>query len=121
MFVEPAQVTRKNYEACLQKISRSPSTNGTQPGYIDTLRSNDMARQRGLRARLDRLEGNAHQTMNTAQGAISGVREAAEGLIEELQDGIDVELVRKPGASVFDFFQGKCDTLPFKLRIVVEE
>jgi hypothetical protein len=80
-----------------------------------------MARQRGLRARLDRLEGNAHATMNTAQGAISGVREAAEGLLEELQDGIDIELVRKPGASLMDFIQGKADALPFSLRIVIKE
>jgi hypothetical protein len=80
-----------------------------------------MARQRGLRARLDRLEGNAHATMNTAQGAISGVREAAEGLLEEFQDGVEIEIVKRSDASIMDFLQGRSNTLPFALRIVIKE
>ena len=82
-----------------------------------------MARKRkgGLKARLDRLEGNAHQTMNTAQGSIVLVREAALGFLEELQDGVRVELVKDPNVSIMDFFTGKTQTLPFSVRIVVDE
>ncbi len=68
----------------------------------------------GLRDRLDRLESNAHETMNT-------VREAVLGLLDELQDGVDIEIVRKPGASLLDFFQGKTDVLPFSVRIIIDE
>ena len=47
-----------------------------------------MARRRngGLRDRLDGLEGNAHATMGQAQATISAIREAAVGLLEDLQD-----------------------------------
>jgi hypothetical protein len=66
-------------------------------------------RSAGLRGRLDRLEGNAHQTMNTAQGAIAAVREAALGLLEELQDGVEFELE----------IAGR--TMPVKLRMIARE
>ena len=78
-------------------------------------------RSGGLRGRLDRLEGNAHATMGTAKDSINLVREAVLGLLDELQDGIDIEIIKRPGASLMDFFQGKTDTLPFSLRIVVKE
>lgn len=66
-------------------------------------------RSGGLRGRLDRLESNAHQTMNTAQGAIAAVREAALGLLEELQDGVEFELE----------IAGR--TMPVKLRMIARE
>lgn len=66
-------------------------------------------RSGGLRGRLDRLEGNAHATMNTAQGAIAAVREAALGLLEELQDGVEFELE----------IAGR--TMPVKLRMIARE
>ena len=78
-------------------------------------------RSGGLRGRLDRLEGNAHATMNTAQGTIHALREAALGLLEELQDGVEIEIVKKPGVSLMDFIQGKSDTLPFSLRVTIAE
>jgi hypothetical protein len=83
-----------------------------------------MAKRRrggGLRGRLDRLEGNAHQTMNTAQNSVVLVREAALGFLEELQDGIRLELVKDPGTNLMDFFTGKVDKLPFSVRIVIDE
>jgi hypothetical protein len=79
-----------------------------------------MAR-RGLRGRLDRLESNAHRTMNTAQGAILSVQDVVEGLLEDLRDGVDVRIVKRGDASILDFLQGKVDELPFALRIVPEE
>ena len=80
-----------------------------------------MARRRGggLRGRLDRLEGNAHATMGQAQFTLAAIREAALGLLEELQDGVTIE-VKKTG-NLMDFFNGKMDTLPLSLRIVPEE
>jgi hypothetical protein len=78
-------------------------------------------RRGGLRGRLDRLESNAHQTMNTAQGAILSVRDVVEGLLEDLQDGVDIHIVRKGDASIMDFLSGKVEELPFALRIVPEE
>ena len=80
-----------------------------------------MARRRGggLRGRLDRLEGNAHQTMWTAQQAIQVLREACLGLLEELQDGVTIE-VKKTG-NLMDFFSGQTDVLPLSIRIVPRE
>jgi len=80
-----------------------------------------MPRRGGLRARLDRIEGNAHATMGTAQGAIVAVREAATGLLEDLQDGVSIVIVRKGDATFMDFLSGKVNELPFALRIVPEE
>ena len=66
-------------------------------------------RSGGLRGRLDRLEGNAHATMNTAQGAIAAVRESVLGAIDELLDGIEFEVD----------IAGK--TMPVKLRMIARE
>ena len=51
-----------------------------------------MPRQRGIRARLNRIEGHAHGVMNDAQGAIAELTEAVLGLIEEMEDGFDIVL-----------------------------
>ena len=115
MFVESEVVTRENYKACLQKISRSPSTNGTQPGYIDTLRRNDMARKRrpGIAGRLDQLQGKAGQTMDVAQGVMLRLEAVARGAVDEavdeLLDGITFELE----------IGGR--TMPVKLRMIARE
>ena len=115
MFIESAHVTRENYKACLQKISRSPSASGLQPGYIDTLRSNDMARQRrpGIPGRLNQLQGKANETMDTAQGVMlrleAVVRGAVDEAIDELLDGFTFELE----------IGGK--TMPVKLRMIAME
>lgn len=80
-----------------------------------------MARRRGggIRGRLDRLEGNAHATMGQAQFTLVAIREAAVGLLEDLQDGVTIE-IRKTG-NLMDFFSGKTDVLPLAIRIVPEE
>lgn len=82
-----------------------------------------MARRRGggLRGRMDRLEGNAHATMGQAQGTIAAIREAAVGLLEDLQDGFTVHLVRTGDATLMDFLTGKVSELPLSLRVVAEE
>jgi len=72
---------------------------------------------RGLRGRLDRIENNAQAAVGDARQLIAFAR----GLIEELGDGIDVELVKTPGVSLLDFFRGDVETLPFKLRIKIDE
>jgi len=64
---------------------------------------------RGLRARLNRIEGNAHATMNAAKREISDAGDLIAGLIEELQDGVKLELE----------IGGK--TLPVSLKIVLRE
>lgn len=68
-----------------------------------------MARRGGLRGRLDRLEGNAHATMGQAQFTLTAIREAAVGLLEDLQDGVTFELE----------IGGR--TMPVKLRMVPTE
>lgn len=78
-----------------------------------------MARRGGLRGRLDRLEGNAHATMGQAQFTLRAIREAATGLLEELEDGVTIEF-RRTG-SVLDFIQGKTDVLPIAMRIIPKE
>ena len=80
-----------------------------------------MARRGGLRGRLDRLENNAHSTMNTAKSAVLSLQDVAEGLLEDLRDGVSVVVVRKGDASIMDFLSGKVTELPFSLRIVPEE
>lgn len=52
-----------------------------------------MAKRRpGLRNRLDQLQGQANATMNQAQASTRNVEAAVVGLIEELLDGITLEL-----------------------------
>jgi len=69
-----------------------------------------MPRNRGgLRGRLDRIEGDAHQTMATARGSILSIEDVVRGLIEDLQDGVTFELE----------IAGK--TMPIKLRMLPAE
>lgn len=70
---------------------------------------------------MDRLEGNAHATMGQAQFTLKAIREAAVGLIEELQDGVTVQIVRTGDATLMDFLSGKVKELPLSLRLVIEE
>ncbi len=74
-------------------------------------------RQRGLRARMDRVEDNAHKTMNTAQAAIFAIKQAVTGFMENLEDGIDVKIHRDPGVSLMDFVSGKVSELPFHIKV----
>lgn len=70
---------------------------------------------------MDRLEGNAHATMNQAQATIAAVKESVVGLLEDLQDGVAVKVVRTGDATIMDFLTGKVSELPFVLRIEPEE
>lgn len=45
---------------------------------------------RGLRARLDRLEGNAHATMGDARELISFAKEVLAGIEEDLDDSDEI-------------------------------
>jgi len=42
-------------------------------------------------------------------------------LIEESQDGIEFELITKPGHSIMDWLSGKTDALPFTVRMTIKE
>ena len=78
-----------------------------------------MARKRrpGIKGRLNAIQGHAHATMNTAQGAIMAVEAAALGLLDNLRDGVDITLTRKADVSLMDFFTGKAEELPFRLQV----
>ena len=79
-----------------------------------------MARARrrpGIKGRLDAVQGHAHATMNTAQGAIEAVKAAALGFLDNLQDGIEIKLTRDPKVSLMDFVTGKATELPFGLQV----
>ena len=88
---------------------------GLQPGYIDTLRNANMARQRrpGIPGRLNQLQGKANETMDTAQGVMlrleAVVRGAVDEVVDELLDGITFELD----------IGGR--TMPVKLRMIARE
>lgn len=79
-----------------------------------------MAR-RGLRGRLDRLEADAHGTMGAARAEMGNAVELLRGFLEECEDGLEIQIVRRGDASIMDFIQGKTDELPFRLRIVARE
>jgi hypothetical protein len=51
-----------------------------------------MARKRGIRGVVGRLEADAHGTMATARGTMASVEELVRGLIEDLTDGVSFEL-----------------------------
>ena len=74
-----------------------------------------------LRNRLDRIENSAQSTMFNARQLIAWVREAGEAFVEDLSDGVRVEVIKEGDATLFDFFQGKVNVLPFKLRLVISE
>jgi hypothetical protein len=62
---------------------------------------------------LDALEGSAQQTMGDAQGVLA----VARALLDQLQDGVTIEIVKTGEASLMDFAMGKADTLPICLRL----
>ena len=76
-----------------------------------------MSRQRGLRARLNRLEGKANQTMDVVQGAIYAVKESVLGLLEDLRDGVEITLIRKDHTNWMDFLTGKTKEFPLGLKV----
>lgn len=51
-----------------------------------------MARQRGLRGVVARLEANAHGTMATARQTVLDVEDLVRGLVEDLRDGVAFKL-----------------------------
>ena len=83
-----------------------------------------MPRQRGLKARLNRLESHAHATMDDGQKAIFELKELVAGLIEEIEDGFELELVVDP-ESLLNLISptgtGDGRTLPFSLRVKLRE
>ena len=59
--------------------------------------------------------------MNVAKREITDAGDLFQGFIEELEDGVDVELERGGDATILDFLRGDADTLPIKLRIKIDE
>jgi len=72
---------------------------------------------RRLRGRLDAMQGDAQATMGAARMTLA----AAKALLEEIQDGVDIKLVRKGEGSILDFLAGKIDELPLRIEIAIEE
>ena len=74
-------------------------------------------RRPGIKGRLNAIQGHAHATMNTAQGAIMAVEAAALGLLDNLRDGIDITLTKRKGVTWRDFFFGDAEEMPFGLQV----
>ncbi len=72
---------------------------------------------RRLRARLDAMQADAHQTMDTAKVSL----EAATALLEDIQDGVQVKLVREGEGNILDFLLGRIDELPLRIELAIEE
>ena len=72
---------------------------------------------RRLRGRLDGLESGAHQTMWDSRQLLAALKD----LVEDVHDGVNIQLVRQGSGSFLDFFRGKYNTLNFQVRIAIEE
>jgi len=72
---------------------------------------------RRLRGRLDAMQGDAHQTMAASRVTL----EAARALLEEIQDGVQIKLVRVGEGTLVDFFMGRIPELPLRIEIAIEE
>jgi len=72
---------------------------------------------RRLRGRLDAMQGDAHQTMAASRVTL----EAAKALLEEIQDGVQIKLIRVGKGTLVDFFMGRIDELPLRIEIAIEE
>jgi hypothetical protein len=59
--------------------------------------------------------------MNQAQSFIAALREASLGLLEEVADGVTIEITRVSNESILGFFSGKTDKLPIGVRVVFRE
>ena len=75
-----------------------------------------------------RLRHHVHGTLSRADAAINSSTQLAAAiaadvaeLIEESQDGIEFELITKPGHSIMDWLSGKTDALPFTVRMTIKE
>ena len=74
-------------------------------------------RRPGIKGRLNALQGDAHNTMSAARGAIEAVKAAALGIMDQLRDGVDITLIRKDHTSWMDFLTGKTKEFPIGLRV----
>lgn len=72
----------------------------------------------GLRARLNRLEGQANQTMFTIQDAAGVLKE----LLQEVEDGVEIQLVKAADGSLLDFLSGPAGSaFPVAVRLKLKE
>lgn len=72
---------------------------------------------RRLRRRLDTMQRQASGTMGNANALI----DMGKDLIEDIQDGVSIKIVRKGEHSIVDFLLGKCDELPLSIKIDLED
>lgn len=76
-----------------------------------------LANARSAAAKANVAAGQAQAVLAQASHTVSH----ADGLIDELFDGITLKLVKVGEASIMDFLTGKVDELPLAVRIEVEE
>lgn len=81
---------------------------------------------RRLRRRLDRVEGHAHATLNSADASIQQaaklIAAAVRDLADDIQDGFTISIVRKPdGASIWQFLNGERDDLGLSIKVEIDE
>jgi hypothetical protein len=74
-------------------------------------------RRPGIKGRLDALQGDAHNTMSAARGAIEAVKAAALGVMDQLRDGITVWLIWRDDFRFLDFIRGKIKQFPIGVKV----
>ena len=72
---------------------------------------------RRLRRRLDAMQADSHRTMSEARISMS----AATALLEEIQDGVQIKLVRVGNGTLWEFLRGRIDELPLRIEVAIEE
>jgi hypothetical protein len=55
--------------------------------------------------------------MSAARGAIEAVKAAALGIMDQLQDGVDVTFYRRDDTSLMDFVMGKTKQFPIGVKV----
>ena len=66
-----------------------------------------------LRDRLNRLENTATNTMTDSQQLMH----ALQGLVEEIENGVEISLINTGEGTVLDFLLGKIKELPIKIMV----
>ena len=46
---------------------------------------------------------------------------AATALLEEIQDGVQIKLVRVGNGTLWEFLRGRIDELPLRIEVAIEE
>ena len=72
---------------------------------------------RRANALISQASGSLSRTEKLVDALIADVRDA----IEEVKDGVTLELTKTGEGSMLDFFMGRIDTLPIAIRVKLRE